>query len=127
MNRTEMERFAQEWIANWNARDLDRILAHFTEEARFISPLAGELTGSPVVQGKTALRAYWTRALEQTDHLRFTLVAVTCDVERQVLGVHYLAERNHNVRRALETMRFVEDLQVEGESFYGAAVTADDE
>ena len=43
MNRKDMEMFAANWIANWNARDLDAILAHFAEDARFISPLAAEL------------------------------------------------------------------------------------
>ncbi|MGI9376469.1 MAG: nuclear transport factor 2 family protein [Tsuneonella suprasediminis] len=53
-----MEMFAANWIANWNARDLDAILAHFAEDARFISPLAAELTGSPIIEGKASLRAY---------------------------------------------------------------------
>lgn len=120
MNRQEMETFAAHWIANWNARDLDGILEHFAEEARFISPLAAEVTGSPVIEGKANLRAYWSKALEASSDLHFTLIAALCDIERQVLGVHYVARRNGKARRALETMRFVDDRQVEGESFYSA-------
>lgn len=118
MKREDMERFAANWIDNWNARDLDAILAHFVEDARFISPLAAEVTGCPVIEGKAALRAYWSKALEASSELHFTLIAAICDIERQVLGVHYVAQRNGNARRALETMRFVDDRQIEGESFY---------
>ncbi|WP_145960895.1 nuclear transport factor 2 family protein [Sphingosinithalassobacter portus] len=120
MNRTDMEAFAASWIANWNARDLDAILAHFAEDAHFISPLAAEVTGSPVIKGKADLSAYWSRALEASTDLHFTLIAAICDVEAQLLGVHYIARRNGKARRALETMRFVDDRQVEGESFYSA-------
>jgi hypothetical protein len=120
MNRQEMETFAAGWIANWNARDLDAILAHFSEDACFISPLAAEVTGSSIVEGKAKLRAYWSKALEASSDLHFTLITAVCDVERQVLGVHYVARRNGKARRALETMRFVDDRQVEGESFYSA-------
>ncbi|MBA15388.1 MAG: hypothetical protein CMN73_03430 [Sphingomonas sp.] len=118
-----MEAFAANWIANWNARDLDAILAHFAEDARFISPLAAEVTGSAVITGKADLRAYWSRALEASTDLHFTLIAAICDVEAQLLGVHYIARRNGKARRALEMMRFVDDRQVEGESFYSAQVT----
>jgi|GEM_PF-254927 len=120
VNRKEMEKFAENWVANWNARNLDMILAHFVDDARFISPLAAEVTGSPVVEGKAALRAYWSSALEASPDLHFTLIAAVCDLERQVLGVHYVARRNGKARRALETMCFVDDRQVEGESFYSA-------
>ena len=123
MNRKDMEAFAAKWIANWNARDLDAILAHFAEDARFISPLAAEVTGLPVIEGKANLRAYWSKALEASTDLHFTLIATICDVEAQLLGVHYIARRTGKARRALETMRFVDDRQVEGESFYSAQAT----
>ena len=38
MTQEDMERYAANWAANWNARDLDAILAHFAQDARFISP-----------------------------------------------------------------------------------------
>lgn len=120
MNREGMETFAANWIANWNARDLDAILAHFADDARFISPLAADVTGSSIVEGKAKLRAYWSKALAASSDLHFTLITAVCDIEGQVLGVHYVARRNGKARRALETMRFVNNRQVEGESFYSA-------
>src|SRR3546814_18998790 len=90
------------------------ILAHFVDDARLISPLAAEVTGSPVVEGKAALRAYWSSALEASPALHFTLIAAVCDLQRQVLGVPYVAWRNDKARRALDTMCYVVDRRVEG-------------
>ncbi|MCW2394639.1 MULTISPECIES: nuclear transport factor 2 family protein [unclassified Sphingobium] len=123
MTRDEMMRFAARWIANWNARDLEAVLSHFAEDAHFISPLAREVTGSPIIEGKAALRAYWSDALAVTTDMHFTLIAAVCDIEAQVLDVHYLAQRNGRSRRALETMRFVDSKQVEGEAFFGIDLT----
>ena len=120
MNRLEMEHFARLWIGHWNARDVDAVLDTFAEDARFISPLAAEVTGSPVIRGKAALRDYWTRALKQTDSLHFALIGAICDLERQTLVVQYRAERNGKVTRAAEAMRFEGRWQVEGEALYGA-------
>lgn len=120
MNRMEMEHFARLWIGHWNARDIDAVLDTFADEARFISPLATEVTGSPIIEGKAALRQYWTKALEQTDSLHFSLIDAICDLDRQTLVVQYRAERNGQVSRAAEAMRFEGRWQVEGEALYGA-------
>jgi len=53
-------RFAAEWIAAWNAHDLDRILAHYTEDIEMSSPIIRILADEPsgTLKGKPALRAY---------------------------------------------------------------------
>ena len=120
MNRVEMEHFARLWIGHWNARDIDAVLDTFVDDARFISPLAAEVKGSPVVLGKVAMRQYWEKALEQTQSLHFSLIDAICELERQTLVVQYNAERNGKVTRAAEAMRFKGRWQVEGEALYGA-------
>lgn len=67
------DRFAVEWIAAWNAHDIDAILAHYAEDVEFHSPFAIEFSdaGDGVLRGKEALRAYWTRALAGLPDLRF--------------------------------------------------------
>ena len=74
----------------------------------------------PIIEGKAALRQYWTKALEQTDSLHFSLIDAICDLDRQTLVVQYRAERNGQVSRAAEAMRFEGRWQVEGEALYGA-------
>src|SRR5262245_46358588 len=58
------EQFAAEWIATWNAGDLDALLAHYSEDVTFTSPRAAAITGSAVVRGKDALWAYWSAAIQ---------------------------------------------------------------
>jgi hypothetical protein len=81
--------FGEEWIAAWNAHDLDRILSHYSDDvvvtSAFVARVLGD--GSVTVRGKPALRAYWARALEQFSDLTFTLFAAYPGVDSVV--VHY--------------------------------------
>src|SRR5690349_13953582 len=69
-------RLAQEWIAAWNAHDLDRILAHYAEEVELVSPFVAKLTGGreAAVYGQAALRQYFARGLAAYPALRFELI-----------------------------------------------------
>ena len=117
-----MEAFAARWIAGWNARDIDAVLAPFADDARFISPLATGLTGMSIIHGKQALRLYWLKALEAAPSLRFTLISTICDVDRQELALHYMVERNGQAMRAMETIRFAKGRPVEGQTFFGTRI-----
>lgn len=81
------ERFAAEWIAAWNAHDLDRVLAHYGDDFTMSSPYIAAIAGEPSgrLEGKSAVRAYWTRALERYPALRFEAVAVCGGVDSIVL------------------------------------------
>jgi len=64
IERPFAEAFADEWIAAWNSRDLDRILSHYTPDFEFSSPLIPAVTGDPGgrLKGQDAIRAYWHKA-----------------------------------------------------------------
>jgi len=51
------EHFATDWIASWNAHDLDRILSHYTDDFEMSSPViikvADESSGT--LKGKEAV------------------------------------------------------------------------
>ncbi|MEZ4332424.1 MAG: nuclear transport factor 2 family protein [Myxococcota bacterium] len=72
------ERFAREWIAAWNSRDLERILSHYDDDFQMSSPRIPILTNeaSGILRGKEAVRAYWRSALELSPHLYFALESV---------------------------------------------------
>jgi len=38
----DVETFAREWIAAWNAHDLERVLAHYSPDIQLSSPVAAE-------------------------------------------------------------------------------------
>jgi ketosteroid isomerase-like protein len=79
--------FAQEWIEAWNSHDLERILSHYDDDVRLISPVALNLlnNGDGVVQGKAAVREYFRRGVEAFPNLRFNLIDVLWGVETLVL------------------------------------------
>lgn len=68
-------RFAEEWIAAWNARDLERILAHYVDDFEMASPVIVQIMGEPsgTLRGKADIRAYWTKALAAIPDLHFEL------------------------------------------------------
>lgn len=109
IDRAFADRFAVEWIALWNARDLDAILAHYAEDVVFHSPRIAVVMGEPIdfVAGKPALRRYWAKALAGAKDLRF-------DFERVYLGSDSLtiAYRNQRGQSAAETFTFDTDLVV---------------
>jgi hypothetical protein len=121
MGRAEVEAFAAEWVAAWNRRDIDAVLAHFAEEARFTSPRAAQRVGTAVVEGKAALGAYWRLAAAQATSLHFVLDRVVWDEVRQEAVMLYTNERDGQRTRACEWLRFGPDsLAVEGAALYGA-------
>ena len=75
-----MDAFADEWLSAWNRRDLDAILAHYTDDIVLQSPLAAKLLArsSGTVTGKDNLRAYFQRILD----------AFPDDFGAQLLGVY---------------------------------------
>lgn len=75
--------FAHGWIHAWNARDLDAVLAHYSEACTFASPFVARFAGEPGgrLAGKASLRAYWTAALAALPTLHFELVDVLTGVD----------------------------------------------
>jgi hypothetical protein len=83
----DAHRFAEDWIAAWNARDLDRILAHYCDDFEMASPVIVSLMSDPcgVLRGKDAVRTYWSQALARVPNLCFELVGVYAGVESVVI------------------------------------------
>ena len=123
MTQNDMLRHADDWIAAWNRGDIARVLADFTDDARFVSPRAAQVTGHAVVEGKAALDAYWRGAMEKFGPRRFRLDHVICDPARDEMVVVYERLGDGTATRACEIMRFDESgRQIYGEAMYGAAL-----
>jgi steroid delta-isomerase len=114
-------KFAEEWIASWNRRDIEAVLAHYTDDVIFVSPTAHRVIGRARVEGKADLRAYWTAALAKIGSLKFTLDRTLWDEAARTLMIVYVSQRPDETKRAAELFRFDErGTVVEGEAFYGA-------
>ena len=86
-------RFAGEWLAAWNAHDMERILAHYTEDFEMSSPVIVDLMGEPsgTLRGKPAVRDYWTKALARSPALHFELIDAYAGAASVV--IHYKGPR----------------------------------
>jgi ketosteroid isomerase-like protein len=72
------QHFAADWIDSWNAHDLPRILAHYTDDFEMSSPLIAQVVNEPtgVLCGKQAIADYWSKALQRVPDLKFELEGV---------------------------------------------------
>ena len=88
MFSTDPLAFAQSWLAAWNSHDIDAVLAHFSDDATFSSPVARELLGEShgVLHGKAAIRGYWEEGLRRIPDLRFELVDVYAGIDVIVIN-----------------------------------------
>ena len=75
IDRAFAETVAGEWIAAWNAHDVERVLCHYADDIEMASPYIRLIAGEPsgILRGKDALRAYWSAALKRLPNLHFTL------------------------------------------------------
>jgi hypothetical protein len=118
--------FAAQWIANWNARDVEAVLSHFRDDCVFVSPVAQAVVGAARIDGKAALRAYWIAALEKYPSLHFTLDDVAWDPARRTLAVVYTSHVAERVTSCSELMTFDEaGRQTLGRAYYGAVASGE--
>jgi len=82
MDKVFAEHFAADWIASWNAHDLERVLSHYADEFEMSSPMIVQVAGEPsgMLRGKTAVGAYWKIALGLIPDLQFELLEVLAGV-----------------------------------------------
>src|SRR3569833_1553224 len=87
----------RDWIAAWNSRDLERVLALYAEDAEMTSDkiqvLGFDSTGS--LTGKDKLRIYWGKALALPPDLKFSLIDVF--VSPNSVVVFYQNERGAKI------------------------------
>ena len=116
--KVDIKVFAEEWISAWNRKDVEAVLAHFSESVVFTSVRAKAVFGSPRLEGKSRLREYWSAAIGQIQTIRFTLDYVISDGNR--VGIVYNAEIDGRRTRAVEFLTFGQDGRIrEGEAMYG--------
>jgi ketosteroid isomerase-like protein len=65
----------RDWLEGWNGHDLDRVMAHYAEEASFQSPTVLLLApgSNGIVHGREAIRRIYEKGLAHFPALRFEL------------------------------------------------------
>ena len=80
-------RIVEEWLAGWNAQDVERATAHFAADAEFVSPSVVAMGFDPmgVLRGRPAIAAQAAAAFRRYPALRFEIVSVLEDGPRIVV------------------------------------------
>ncbi|UPK68089.1 nuclear transport factor 2 family protein [Chitinophaga filiformis] len=75
ISREQALQFADEWVAAWNAHDLDAVLSHYTDDFEMSSPFILQMGISPDgrLKGKENVRNYWEKAMAKYPDLHFDL------------------------------------------------------
>jgi hypothetical protein len=109
MNPLFAKEFAQEWIAAWNAADLERIFLHYADDFELSSPYIAErgFSQSGTLKGKEAVRPYWSGGLAATPPLHFDILHVFAGSD--CISIHY---RSRGRRVACETFIFDQNRRV---------------
>lgn len=96
---------AQNWVDAWNSRDLDGVMAHYSENVAVCSPLVARRfpQSNGWIKGKSALRDYFSVGMGNPD-LRFTLHSVL--LGHHAMSIVYLRE---NDIRVVDTMELDEN------------------
>jgi ketosteroid isomerase-like protein len=87
VTKDEAWKLARDWVAAWNAHDLEAIMSHYEDAVELTSPVAAQLLGTAdgKVSAKANLRAYFRRGLEAYPQLQFHLEDVLWGIGSVVL------------------------------------------
>jgi hypothetical protein len=92
--------FENEWIGAWNAHDIDRILSHYRDDIRFVSPFAARFGARHgEIRGLSALRDYFELGLATYPELHFQPISALGGIGS--IALHY---RSVEDRTAIEVM-----------------------
>lgn len=120
MDHAEARAFARQWVADWNAHDVDALIEHFTDDVVFTSPVAVRILGGDgVIRGKEALRKYWSEGIRLIPDLHFEILALYTGVSTLVINY-----RNQAGGVVSEVLSFDGSLVREGHGTYLAEAPA---
>lgn len=82
-----MSGYPRNWIAAWNARDVDGVLEHYSDGVRLTSPAVVDVLGRQdgTVQGRAELAEYFRKGLRAAPDRRFKLIAEARGIDTTTL------------------------------------------
>src|ERR1035441_2160638 len=102
LTKEEAWKLANDWVAAWNAHDLDLIMTHYEDAIELTSPVVALLLNTPdgKITGKANLRAYFKRGLEAYPNLQFQLENVLWGLNSLVL--YYINQKGTRTAEFME-------------------------
>ena len=79
MKPEELNAIAHKWFDAFNKKDIDKLLILYAEDAKHYSPKlkARQPETNGLIQGKNALRTWWTDAFDRLPSLQYKVVRLT--------------------------------------------------
>ncbi len=106
MSSKTTNHIALDWFAAFNAHDLEALLASYAEDAQHYSPKlkVRQPETDGLIQGKSALRAWWHDAFDRLPSLRYEVIKLTSDDEQVFMEYirHVDGEEDMRVGEVLE-------------------------
>lgn len=95
ISKEQALKIANQWVEAWNRRDLEAILSHYSDDVELTSPIAAQLLGNSTgeVQGKAALKDYFSRGLANYSQIQFTPLQVFGGVNSLVVYYRRIDDR----------------------------------
>jgi ketosteroid isomerase-like protein len=102
MQKHPIEAIVNDWIESWNEHNLERILAHYSEDIEFKAPTVVTRWNRTdgVLRGKGELREHFQKGLELDPALHFELEGIFTSPD----GYAVLYRRN-NGNRAIDSVQ----------------------
>ncbi len=83
MKENNFSAFVEQWIADWNSRNIDKILSHYSEDIEITTPMIN-MSGigkDGKLKGKANVEKYWSEALKKFPDLKFEFIDFTVGVD----------------------------------------------
>jgi ketosteroid isomerase-like protein len=86
----DVKLLCQQLADAWNSHDIDRILAHYSEDFVLVSPMVKERMGVPdgTLRGKAEVRKWWEPGLKKFTDLRMEYIDVLQGVDSFIFVQH---------------------------------------
>ncbi|HKR04474.1 MAG TPA: nuclear transport factor 2 family protein [Bacteroidia bacterium] len=80
----DLKDIANAWVDAFNAHDIELLLALYDDHAEHYSPKlkVHQPETNGLINGKSALRAWWTEAFKRLPQLHYELIKLTADGEQ---------------------------------------------
>jgi limonene-1,2-epoxide hydrolase len=81
---TTPEQIAFNWLAAFNAKQLENLLALYDDQAEHLSPKLAQRQPETkgLINGKSALRAWWADAFDRLPSLHYKALTITANQDR---------------------------------------------
>jgi hypothetical protein len=87
IDKEKLKKAAQRWMNAWNDRNMEKVMAHYVDDAIFYSPTVVSRWNTPdgKLKGRAAIEKHFRKALEEVPDMHFEFHAILYGTEGVIL------------------------------------------